>query len=366
MTGTVITREVYEGQYVKEGDRLFELADFSKMWFRFDAYERDLAWIKPGQQVDVTTPAVPGKVFAATITFIDPNLDDKTRSAKVRVELNNPLVERGGKLQRELYHRLYAEGLVKIEVPETLCVPRSAVLSPAGQPVVYVDKGGGIYEQRKLKLGRAGDDLWEVLDGLQAGERVVTAGNLLIDAQAQLNSGTVTGHQHGGMTGAVTSASAPQLNPAAALNESQQSAAKDFIVLVDALNGALAKSSVAEFNQHAAKSHVVIPALAKALADAPAWQPLVQQIEQAGHLGAVTDIKAARKAFEPFSVAAVAFARNLRAQGAAFAALKIYECPMTKMAFPGAPKKSQWLQMQGPLRNPFLAPDMIDCGTEIK
>ncbi len=362
MAGTVITREVYEGQYVKEGERLFELADFSRMWFRFDAYERDLAWIKPGQMVDVTTPAAPGKVFTAPITFIDPNLDDKTRSAKVRVELENPLVEREGKQRRVLYHKLYAEGIVKIEVPEALTVPRSAVLSPAGQPVVYVDKGGGIFEQRKLKLGRAGDELWEVLDGLKAGEFVVMAGNLLIDAQAQLNSGTVVGHQHGGET----NVSAPLLKPAVALTEAQQTTAKDFIAVADALEAALAKSSVAEFNQEAAKLHAVVPALTKAFVDTPDWQPLVQPIERIGHLAAASDIKAARKAFVPFTAAAVDFARNLRIHDARFKSLKIFECPMVNMSFPGAPKTSRWLQIQGPLRNPFLAPDMIDCGTEVK
>ena len=71
MSGTVVARHVYEGQYVKEGDKLFEIADFSTMWFLFDAYERDLAWLKPGQPVDVVTPAVPGKTFTGTIGFID-------------------------------------------------------------------------------------------------------------------------------------------------------------------------------------------------------------------------------------------------------------------------------------------------------
>src|SRR5688572_30480829 len=74
MSGTVISRFVYEGQYVKEGDKLFEIADFSKMWFMFDAYERDLPWIKEGQEIEVITPTVPGKVYRSTVTFIDPHL----------------------------------------------------------------------------------------------------------------------------------------------------------------------------------------------------------------------------------------------------------------------------------------------------
>ena len=92
ISGTVVERKVYEGQYVKEGDVLFEIADFSKMWFVFDAYERDLAWIRVGQPIELTTPSVPGKTFTAPIAFIDPNLVMNTRSAKVCVVLENPNV----------------------------------------------------------------------------------------------------------------------------------------------------------------------------------------------------------------------------------------------------------------------------------
>ncbi len=203
MSGTVVTRDVYEGQFVKEGDRLFELADFFTMWFQFDLYERDFAWVRVGQEVEITVPSVPGKKFHATITFIDPNLNDMTRSARVRVEMQNPLLTVQGKARRELLHRTYAEAVVKLDTPEVLTLPRSAVLHTGDRIVVYVDKGGGVYEQRRVRLGRAGDDYWELLDGVKEGERIVTTGNLLIDGQAQLNS------QAGEFTGSTPSAPAP-------------------------------------------------------------------------------------------------------------------------------------------------------------
>jgi hypothetical protein len=77
---------------------------------------------------------------------------------------------------------------VKLDTPEVLTLPRSAVLHTGERAVVYVETGGGAYVQRRVKLGRAGDVDWEILDGVKAGERVVTTGNLLIDGQAQLNS----------------------------------------------------------------------------------------------------------------------------------------------------------------------------------
>lgn len=373
MTGTVVAREIYAGQYVKEGDKLFEIADFSTMWLKFDAYERDLPWLKIGQAVEVSTPAVPGKAFSASITFIDPNLNDPTRSAKVRVEIPNPVVEKEGRKVRELYHRLYAEAAAKADVPDVLAVPRSAVLMPGRQSVVYVDKGGGSYEPRQVKLGRAGDDFWEVLDGVNQGERIVTAGNLLIDAQAQLNlSGGTAGHDHG-PTGVTPSKPAPPVSPAdhsehsaTSLDQNQQKIAREFLAAEDAVRAALSGDDLAAFNQNAAKLHEIVPLLLSAFDRAPAWQPLIAKIGANAHLGQAADLKAARKAFHELSKAVVEFARKLRAQQNEFGALRVYECPMLKQAFPGAPAKGQWIQLEGPLRNPYFGAEMIDCGTDVK
>ena len=155
LSGTVVEQNVYAGQYVQEGEKLFEIADFSTMWFQFRAYEQDLPWIKPGLKVDITTPSHPGKTFTGNITFIDPNFDEATRSTKVRVELENPLVEG----RRQLLHRLYADGLVQLEAPDMLTVPRTAVIETGPEAVAYIDQGGGAYARRVLKLGRRGDAL---------------------------------------------------------------------------------------------------------------------------------------------------------------------------------------------------------------
>ena len=358
MSGTVVARHVYEGQYVKEGDKLFEIADFSTMWFQFDAYERDLAWIKIGDKVDITMPASPGKVFSGTVSFLDPNLKEMTRTARVRVEIANPLTDENGRKRRELFHKLYADGVVKVDLPEALTVPRSAVLSPGQQPLVYVDRGAGTYEQRRLKLGRAGDDFWEVLEGVNEGEHVVTTGNLLIDAQAQLN-------QTVGQPGP-----APEMTrdteAAPALVGGQQKAAQEFLTLAATVTKALSSDKVDEFNQHAAKIHAALPELMKAFENAPAWHPWLQKIEAAGHLESASDLAAARKEFFPFSQAVVEFARRLRLQEPDFKAVKIYQCPMVNQAVPGAPKVGFWIQAQPPLQNPFFGAEMLDCGTEVK
>lgn len=363
VSGTVVGRFVYEGQYVKEGDKLFEMADFSTMWFLFDAYERDLAWLKPGQKVEVTTPAAPGRTFTGMVAFIDPNLKEMTRSAKVRVELANPLTEINGVKRRELYHKLYADAVVQVEVPEVLAVPRSAVLSPGAAPVLYVDKGGGAYEQRKLRLGRAGDDDYEVLDGVAEGERVVTQGGMLIDAQAQLNASANPLTGEGIPPGQGFTNATNALPP---LTDAQHKAVQEFLALANALTAALAGDNLAEFNSQAQKTHSAVPALAGAFLKDNPWRVLIEKLEAVGHLGASTDLKAARKSFHPLSEAAVGFTKALRRQEAGFKSLKVFRCPMTKDAFPGAPRTAEWIQFELPIRNPYFGAEMLDCGSEVK
>ena len=163
-------------------------------WFAFDAYQRDLPWFKVGQTVEITVPSLPGKIFTAQIKrhgtqpYADEKFDETTDSTKVRAELSYPGIGAGDFGAGKLFNNFYAEGRVLADAPEVLTVPRSAVLWPGGRPIVYVDAGGH-YELRPVKLGRAGDEFWEVLDGLKAGERVVTTGNLLIDSEAQLANG---------------------------------------------------------------------------------------------------------------------------------------------------------------------------------
>ena len=350
--GTVVGQNVYEGQYVQEGERLFEIADFSTMWFQFRAYEQDLPWIKPGLKVDITTPSHPGKTFTGNITFIDPNFDEATRSTKVRVELENPLVEG----RRALLHRLYADGLVQLEAPEVLTVPRTAVIETGPEAVAYVDQGGGAYSRRVLKLGRRGDALVEVTSGLSTGDKVVVNGNLLIDGQAEMNRSFAEP--------ATTNAAAAALP---ALTDAQRKAVKEFLALADAITAALAADKLDDFNTQAAKSHAAMPALMDAFVNADkAWHPLLKGIEEAGHLEKASDLKAARKTFHPFSKAAVALAQTLRQSEKEFAALKVFRCPMTKSAFAGAPNTSEWIQLQPTLRNPYFGAEMLDCGAEVK
>ena len=185
--GVVLERNVYLGQYAAEGDRLLTLVDASVLWFRFDVYEKQLPYFEVGQKLDVTIQAVPGVVFPAVISFIEPALNDRTRAVKVRADILNPVVSTAGPPRRALRFGMSAEGRVRVTVEDVLAIPRSAVLMPGSAGYAYIDEGGGAYQRRRVKLGRQGDHYWEVLKGVEEGESVVTSGNVLIDSQAQFN-----------------------------------------------------------------------------------------------------------------------------------------------------------------------------------
>jgi Cu(I)/Ag(I) efflux system membrane fusion protein len=348
ISGTVVAQSIYEGQYATTGQQLFELADFSTMWFMFRAYEQDMPWIKTGLPVTVTTPSIPNKEFVGKITFIDPNFDEATRSTKVRVELDNPLVNG----RRELLHRLYADGKIELEAPAVLTVARSAVIETGADAVVYIDREGGAYEHTVIKTGRRGDSLVEVLSGLREGDAVVTNGNLLIDGQAEMNRAFMSPPE-----------TMPVSAPLATLNEEQKNSTADFLKVADAMAAALAADDLAKFNTASEPAMNVTGAMVKLL------RPNVDNLDdldKARHFHGFDDLKAARIAFHPFSVAATAALEPLRKAGQP-PDFQVYECPMVDEGIPGAPKKARWIQTGArSMGNPFFGAEMLECGKEIK
>ena len=349
ISGTVVSQAIYEGQYVATGQQLFEIADFSIMWFMFRAYEQDLPWIKPGLTVSVTTPSIPGKNFKGKVTFIDPNFDEATRSTKVRVELENPLVNG----RRELLHRLYADGLVELESPAVLTVPRSAVIQTGPEAVVYIDQGGGAYAHTPIQIGRRGDTHVEVLSGLSEGAQVVTNGNLLIDGQAEMNRAFMTPPEE----------TAPAAALSVELNAGQKQSVAGFLKVADATAAALAADDLAKFNTASEPAMDVTGTMITQLR--PAVEKL-DDLDKARHFHGFDDIKKARAAFHKFSVAAVAALEPLRKAGQT-PEFEIYECGMVDEAIPGVPKKARWIQTgKRPLANPFFGAEMLECGSDIK
>jgi len=183
-SGIVTSRLVNSGDYVSQGTALFRIADLSRVWVLFDAYESDLQFINKNERITFTLQAFPGTEFTGTIAFIDPVIDPVTRVAKVRVEAGN----QSGKLKPEMF----AAGIVSSVLTgyrDNLVIPKSAVLWTGKRSIVYVKQVGTdepVFKIREIGLGPMLGESYVVTDGLSEGEEIVTMGTFSVDAAAQL------------------------------------------------------------------------------------------------------------------------------------------------------------------------------------
>lgn len=227
--GTVIHKNAFEGKYVKEGENLYQIADLSNLWVRADIYEYEMALVNKGQKVEITTTAYPGEKFEGIISFIDPYLNPKTRSVKVRIDVPNPQsrlkpgmygdvsinshIHEGIRPPEKVLYtcpmhpEVISENpgdcpicgmyLVKKKVAPSgsiLAVPRNAVLDTGARKLVYVEKEKGTYEAKEVEIGPEAtayvngtkQKFYAIKAGLSEGMNVVTQANFLIDSQSQI------------------------------------------------------------------------------------------------------------------------------------------------------------------------------------
>ncbi|HLK09937.1 MAG TPA: efflux RND transporter periplasmic adaptor subunit [Candidatus Binatia bacterium] len=179
--GVVVEKAVVRGSRVEPGMALYRIADLSTVWVLADVYEIDLPFVHLGQAATVTVAAVPGRTFPATVAWIAPALDPKTRTARVRLDLAN----RDGVVLRP---DMYGDVAIAVPLGERLVVPETAVLDSGRHQVVFVDGGDGRLIPRPVTLGSRLERWAEVLDGVAAGERVATSANFLVDSESRLEA----------------------------------------------------------------------------------------------------------------------------------------------------------------------------------
>lgn len=421
LSGIVIHKNAIEGRYVKTGSPIYTIADLSRIWVILDAYESDLPWLRFGQEVKFTAEALPGEFFTGRIAFIDPILDSKTRTVKVRINLLNedfklkpgmfirakvgaildidgqavnnqlagkwispmhPEVVKDGPGQCDVcgMDLVPAEQLGIVSVSKSdrqpLLVPASAVLKTGKRALVYVklpSREEPTFMSREVVLGPRAGDNYIVLSGLAAGEEVVTNGNFKIDSAMQIAAKpsmmnpeggvAMTGHEHhGGENQPVKSApvKVDKLESSMAYLNTIKHLFDAYFVAQTALAGDdLNQAKAALYSLNLLAGAIEDEKLELPKASLKVWQTARKDLLKATeHAQHWSDFGAARKAFETVSIILNNLEKSLGHSGEQ----TYYEifCPM---AFDN--QGSSWIQTDKKVNNPYFGAKMLRCG-EIK
>jgi RND family efflux transporter MFP subunit len=180
--GYVVEKMAYQGMRVTPADTLYDIADLSHLWVLADVYEYTLPSLTLGTEGHIEVASIPGRSWKGAVTYISPTVEEKTRTIKVRLEVDNA----GGELKPDMF----ADVFLHVDRGEGVVVPDGAVINAGDRRLVFLDRGEGRFEPREVKLGIKvnGSGLLQVLSGLSEGDRVVTAANFLLDSESSLRA----------------------------------------------------------------------------------------------------------------------------------------------------------------------------------
>ena len=180
VSGFIVDRAALPNMYAQPGAKLYSVADLSTVWVYAQVFQSDLGRIKIGTAAEITVNSYPGRIFRGRVSFVWPQVDPATRTAKVRLQIQNP------KLTLSL--RMFVNVRLDVPLGRQLVIPASGIFQTGTRQIAFVDKGEGHFEPRDLEVGaRAGDDMI-ISKGLKAGDHIVTSANFLIDSESQLQA----------------------------------------------------------------------------------------------------------------------------------------------------------------------------------
>jgi Cu(I)/Ag(I) efflux system membrane fusion protein len=352
-SGIVTNKRVSVGDYIKKGEPLFELMSLRKVWVLFDAYEADLSAINIGDKIEFTAPSIADKVFKTRVTFIDPMINPSTRVASIRTEVQNSK----GLLKPEML--VYGTLQKKSNTTVQLSIPKSAVLWTGKRSVVYVkvpDMTVPSFQFREVGIGEAQGNTYQILDGLEVGEEVVTYGSFTIDAAAQLNNQASMMNRNVKVKNESSLVMLPDYTETTPVQFKKQLAdvSTAYILLKDAL--------VATDNEQAITgSNKIRETLAKvdmSLVKSDAYLYWMQQLETIqGHnkkISSSMDIEEQRKQFNFLSQALI---KSIKVFGVPEDTLYVQHCPMVNNN-----EGADWLSREAEIRNPYFGDKMMKCG----
>jgi Cu(I)/Ag(I) efflux system membrane fusion protein/cobalt-zinc-cadmium efflux system membrane fusion protein len=179
--GVVTHKAVNNGAYIKAGQHLYRIAALDSVWVYADIYEYEMPWVKVGQQAEVVLPSMPGKIRVGKVIYIFPFLEPKTRTVRVRMAFDNA----ESALKPDMFASVKIKPVVSLDA---VVVPIQAVIHSGERNVVIIDLGEGRFMPREVVLGVEAEGVYEVLEGLSEGERIVTSSQFLIDSESNLKA----------------------------------------------------------------------------------------------------------------------------------------------------------------------------------
>lgn len=332
--GHVTAVEVYAGAAVEPGMRVLRLADNARLWLDLRVPERDLGRVRDGAAVTAEVDTYPGETFAGHVVFVHPHVDDATRTALVRAEIDNGM--------RRLREGQWARATIASDAePEALVVPREALVETGRRTLAFVALGGGRFDPREVQAGAGGDDgLVAVLAGLDAGEEVVVSGQFLLDSESRLRE-------------AVRKRLEPGAAPAARSRP-------DWADGVDALVTAYLDVTDRLGREPAGDAPVDASALvaaARALETQSNADERVVAVLRAALPFSGADATSQREKLKRLSDAVLDLVDAVPPSARVAASLYLVSCPMA----PG-----RWLQRDDVVRNPYYATTMKACGEVVR
>lgn len=369
VSGYVKNKMVNLGDYIQQGQPLYEIANLSRVWVLFDVYESDMNWIKKGAKVNYTIQSIPGRTFSGTISYIDPVIDPSTRVAQARIETPN----RDLLLKPEMFVSGTLEA--KLNTSKTsITVPKSAVMWTGKRSVVYVmqtNAQGVSFRMREVTLGPELGESYVIESGIEPGEEIAVNGTFSIDAAAQLagkpsmmnpeGSAAKTGHDHSGGTKTPMDkkpSTYQKTSISAEAKKSLQPLFENYFKLKTAL-------SDDDFNRAKAAGKAMNASLAKVdmnLFKGDAHDTWMKQSaslkESLQHTEHLKDIAAIRDNFMAISNSMIGIVESF---DPITSTVYIQHCPMAN-----SNKGADWLSEVKEIRNPYFGESMLTCGETTK
>jgi Cu(I)/Ag(I) efflux system membrane fusion protein len=349
VSGTVVLVMAAEGDYLKQGQPILKVTNLNSVWAEFDAYESQLSNLKEGQQIKVTTNAYANKEFDATVSFIDPMLNNATRTLTVRATLKNT--------EGIFKPGMFVTGKLKGETnrnEESLTVPASAVMWTGERSLVYIKTSPNepVFEMREVRIGNRSGENYTITAGLQNGDQIVTNGTFTVDAAAQLQGKKSMMNQ-----GKEELIEMPMSEMKMKFSESFQKDFKKVLQSYLQMKDAFVVSDseqVSAFAKATSKSlkSITIGSLGKM-----EQSHIKKSIEMLDAIAKNEDLENQRDHFVILNENMVVIAMNVKGATPIY----VQKCPMANNN-----KGAVWLSTEKDIKNPYYGDAMLTCGSVIE